>query len=456
MQSIHRDVVVIGAGATGLTVATELEERGLSVAVLEARDRVGGRLLTTTRDGQFFELGGQWFSPDQDALQETLERLGLESFERHRDGENIYIGPDREPKRYLGDVFPTSSATESEIDKLTELVESLVSEIDPAEPWSHPRAAELDAISFGAWLGQHSTDEEAVRNVTLFIASAMLTKPGHSFSVLQALQMAASAGSFANLIDPDWVLDRRVVGGFHKIPERLAAELSPEDLFLSSPVHSIEWSNDSVTARSKDHRVQARWAVIAVPPNVQGKISFQPALPASRLQSLQHQSMGQVIKVQARYSEPFWRPEGLSGTAFSPYETVHEAYDNTAVDEHGGTLVGFVSDVVADALLASNAAERRRAILQSFAAYFGPKALQPIAYCESDWADEEWTAGAYGTSFDIGGLTRYGADQTKPIGPLRFGSSDIAGEGYMHVDGAIRVGRKLAAEIATEVDSLSV
>ena len=94
MTEITRDVVIIGAGAAGLTAANELRKAGLSVAVLEARDRVGGRLWTDVIDGAMLEIGGQWVSPDQDALIETIADLGLETYERYREGDSVYVGPD--------------------------------------------------------------------------------------------------------------------------------------------------------------------------------------------------------------------------------------------------------------------------------------------------------------------------------------------------------------------------
>ncbi|KAA0084578.1 FAD-dependent oxidoreductase [Mycolicibacterium sp. P9-64] len=450
MQSIERDVVIVGAGATGLTAADALQKAGRSVIVLEARDRVGGRLWTSEIDGQFFEIGGQWISPDQSALLQTLDELGLATYERHRAGDSVYIGSIGTAKRFTGDIFPSSPRTEAEIERLITLMDGFVSELDPAAPWDHPRAHEFDQIPFRSWLEQQSDDIEALDNVALFIASAMLTKPAYTFSLLQALQMAASAGSFQHLVDADFVLDRRVIGGLQQVPIRLANRLAPEDLRLSQPVERVHWSRDAVSVETGDLTVSARHVVVAVPPNLYHRIQYTPTLPHLRAQSHQHQSMGLVIKVQATYDVPFWREAGLSGTAFGPYQLVHEAYDNTNYGESRGTLVGFVSDLKADALLRLAAADRRLAILESLAEYFGPSALEPVAYYESDWAGEAWTHGAYGTSFDLGGLTRYGSEQLKPIGPIRFGSSDLAAEGYMHVEGAIRVGRRLAQEILAD------
>jgi len=447
MEKLDRDVVIVGAGATGLTAAVRLREAGLSVVVLEARDRVGGRLLTDDIEGQMYEVGGQWVSPDQTALLETLDELGLDTYPRYRDGESVYVGRDGDARRFTGDIFPASERTQAEIERLIGILDPLVAQVDVAAPWDHPSAAHFDHVSFDAWLREQSDDAEARDNIALFIADAMLTKPAHAFSLLQALLMAASAGSFSNLVDADFILDRRVVGGLQQVPLLLAESLAPGDLRLSQPVRTIEWSDSGATVHTDTLSVSSRHVIVAVPPNLYSRIDYSPPLPRLRQQMQQHQSLGLVIKVHATYATPFWRAAGLSGTAFSPYQVVHEAYDNSNHGEERGTLVGFVSDEKADALFRLSAAERKAAILASLAAYYGPEALEPAVYYESDWAAEEWTQGAYAASFDLGGLTRYGALQLQPVGAMRFGSSDLAAEGYQHVDGAIRVGRRLAAEV---------
>ncbi|GAA3617833.1 NAD(P)/FAD-dependent oxidoreductase [Kineosporia mesophila] len=437
------DVVVVGAGVTGLTAATRLTKAGHSVVVLEARDRIGGRLWTDTIDGVRLELGGQWVSPDQSALLETLDELGLKTFSRYREGSSVYVGRDGVRRTFDGAAFPVSEYTEAEVDRLTVLLDQLAGQMDPLSPWDLPGAAELDRISFSTWLEQQTDDVEARDNIALYIGPAMLTKPAHSFSALSAVLMAASAGSFSHLVDADFILDQRVEGGLQQVPLLLAGQLG-DRVITGTPVTSIAWDADGATVNGT---WRAKRVIVAVPPTLVSRIGFSPSLPPVHMQARQHTSFGIVLKLHITYPTPFWREDGLSGTAFSPYQVVHESYDNTNHDETRGTLVGFVSDENADELLRLSPDERRARTLASLAAYYGEKALEPEAYYESQWMAEEWTAGAYATSFDIGGLTRYGATLREPVGPLSFGTSDVAGLGFQHVDGAIRVGRMLADSI---------
>lgn len=485
MEKLKRDVVIVGAGPAGLMAARTAKKKGLSVAVLEARNRVGGRTWNgKVADDKgvehFIEIGGQWISPDQTRLTELVRELGLTTFPRYRDGKSIYVSPDGTRHEYEGVTFPASEKTISEMEKLIGRLDELAAEIDPQKPWEHPQAQELDRISFRNWLEQLSDDAEAIDNVSIYVASGMLTKPSYTFSTLQALLMASSAGSFSNLVDEDFILDRRVVGGMQSVSLTMAKELG-EDIFLGNPVRSITWSdidpdtaddlNDviadvrngvahngeagDVIVKSDDLEVHAKFVILAVPPNLYSRINYLPPLPRDQHVAHQHISMGLVIKVHAVYDTPFWREEGLSGTGFAGGRLVQEVYDNTNYFSDGedsyGTLVGFVSDIYAEQMWALPPEERKEAILEAMAAFLGPKTKEPIAFYLSDMAAEEWTRGAYATSYDLGGLSRWGHLQNQPTGPIYYACSDIAGVGYQHVDGAIRIGEAVALQIAEQI-----
>ncbi len=440
------DTVVIGGGVTGLVAAWRLVEAGQDVVVLEARDRVGGRLRNERHEGSLFEIGGQWVSPDQDVLKELLDELDLETYLRHRDGASLYVDRGGEAKRFTGEDLPVSAETAAAIEQLTKTLDALTAEIDPDRPWDHPDAERLDHVTFQQWLLDQCDDVEARDNIALYIGPAMLTKPAWSFSALQALLMAASAGSFQHLVDADFILDRRVVGGLASVPLELARRLG-DRVRLSQDVTAIEYGDDGATVVVGQERISARRVILAVPPPLVRRIRFTPELPAEHRHAREHQSFGLVIKVQAEYSTPFWREQGLSGTGFGPYQLVHEVYDNTPDGSTTGHLVGFVSDEEADRVGALSDDGRRDQVLGSLAAYFGEATLTPITYVESDWQHQELTGGAYGTSFDVGGLTRYGRVLRQPVGPIEFGTSDVSGLGFQHVDGAVRVGAEIANTI---------
>ncbi len=159
-------------------------------------------------------------------------------------------------------------------------------------------------------------------------------------------------------------------------------------------------------------------------------------------------SQGSINKVLAVYETPFWREEGLSGQGFAPYELVRELYDNSPPSASAGVLTTFLAGENAESAGRLSEADRRRRVLEGMAKYVGPRALEPVDYIEPDWSGQRWTRGAYGTSFGPGGLTRFGEDIRRPVGPIHWACTDIAGVGHIHMEGAIRSGRRAARACA--------
>ncbi len=193
--------------------------------VLEARDRVGGRVLNTEIGGEPNELGGQWVAPYQTEMHALLAELGLELFHSYREGDHVYLDADGVLHRYHGDDAPLAESSATAYDAAVAKLDAIAAELDPEAPWSHPQAGELDAISFEQWLAAEVDDTLARDLLRAFMAGGYMTKPAETFSLLGALATVAGAGSVANLFEPDLCLHSRVVGGSQLIPLRLAERL---------------------------------------------------------------------------------------------------------------------------------------------------------------------------------------------------------------------------------------
>ncbi len=445
--SHEADVVVVGAGIAGLTAATRLAGHGHDVVVLEARDRVGGRVFNATIGGEPNELGGQWIAPYQSAAHEMLRDLGIGLFDSYREGEHVFIGPDAQPVRFQGNAEPLDGPSSHAYADAVAKLDKLAAQLDPESPWDHEDAAEWDGVTFESWLRTEVEDTLARDLLRAFLAGGFMTKPATCFSLLSGVATIAGAGSVDNLFEPDLCLHSRVVGGSQIIPIRLAERLGHDRVHLSAPVRACRYSDGHVTVRADAITVDARHAVFAIGPNLTSRIAWDPPLPPWRMRLEQDISQGSVMKVLAVYDEPFWRADGLSGQAFAPYQLVRELYDNTPPAGAPGVLCTFISGEHCERAERMDPATRRSAILDGMAAFQGPKARTAVDFIELNWSAEEWTRGAYAATFAVGGLSRFGPDLRRPIGPIHWASSDLAGVGHMHMEGAIRSGSAAADEI---------
>ena len=180
-NELTRDVVIIGAGPSGLTAAYRLQQAGHTVAVLEARERVGGRTWNNHIDGAFLEIGGQWISPDQTVLTELVEELGLQTFSRYREGENLYRDPDVTMHRYSGDMFPANEHTQQEMKRLIKVLDELAAEIGAEKPWAHPKAANLIQSAFTIGSANNPTMKKHVTILgSSLLAACLLSRLMHS------------------------------------------------------------------------------------------------------------------------------------------------------------------------------------------------------------------------------------------------------------------------------------
>ena len=432
---MHVDTVVVGAGMAGLSAALMLTKAGQNCVVLEARDRVGGRAWSETRpDGTVVDHGGQWVGVTQTRMLELIEELGVDLFPSYDEGiGNRSLGGKEQEFVRLADMF-------------TDL-EAMAHELPQDAPWTHPRAAEWDSQSFYTWLDKRFGDTNA-RKLASLVVSALFTAEPQEISLLHWLIYIRSAGSIAQLTEvPGGAQEFRFVKGSQELAKRMAEEIGQQKILLASPVRFIRQSDSGVEVVTDNRTIAADRVIVAAPIAVVERIGFTPPLPANRVQ-LHHRAIpGTVIKIHCVYDQPFWRERGSNGRNLSDSGPVTVTFDNSPSDERSGVIVGFVEGDPARDFRQLSADERRKVAMKCFVDFFGPEAANPKDYVETDWSNEEWTRGCFGSNFPTGAWTRYGDLLTKPVGRIHWAGAETSLVWMNYFEGAVRSGERAAQEI---------
>ena len=441
------DVLIVGAGLAGLVAARDLIAAGRSVLVLEARDRVGGRIVNEPLgDGKVVEMGGQWAGPTQDRLLAVASELGIETFPTYDTGKKV-LHFNGKRGTYGGTIPRISPLVLADVGQAQGRLEALAKRVPTNAPWTARNADKLDGQTFATWIRRNTATRSARMLLTLGAEAVFAAEPG-DLSMLHVLFYSHAAGSFQRLIDTTGGAQQdRFVGGSALIADRLAAALG-DVVRLSAPVTRIEVASDGgVTATTPAGRFESRRVIVTAPPLLAGRIDYEPALPHWREQLTQRTPMGSVIKCQVVYDEPFWRADGLSGQATGDGEGTRVVFDNSPPDGSPGILLAFLEGDEARRLGREPAAVRRRAVIDSLVRYFGPLAGKPERYLERDWQQERWTGGCYGTLFGPNVWTRYGHALSAPVGPIHWAGTETATVWAGYMDGAVRSGERAAAEV---------
>ncbi|HEX6229286.1 MAG TPA: flavin monoamine oxidase family protein [Solirubrobacterales bacterium] len=469
-ETVECDVAVVGAGLAGLVAARALSENGLRPLVVEARDRVGGRLLNEgIGEGKVVEVGGQWIGPTQDRIAVLAGELGVGTFPTHDEGRHlIEIGGKR--SSYTG------ALTEARVGLLRELspaisplavldleqararLDRMARQVPLEAPWTAPKAANWDSQTFATWIRRNARTAAARALLELATEGVWAAEPA-DVSLLHVLFYTHSGSGFNSLIGTGGGAQQdRFHGGSQRIAELLAEGLGEERVRLGSPVRRIEQGDRGVVLRAagadgapEGLAVRARRAIIAVPPTLAGRISYDPPLPAQRDQLTQRMPQGTVIKTMAVYERPFWREEGLSGQAVTDVGPARVVFDNSPPDGNPGVLLGFLEGRLARRWGARPPSERREAILSGHARLFGEGAAKPERFIERVWSEEEWTRGCYGCLMTTGGWTEYGSALRAPIGLLHWAGAETATVWNGYMDGAVQSGERAAAEVVSEL-----
>ncbi len=440
------DVLVVGAGLAGLTAARELAAAGRSVLVLEARDRIGGRIVNEDiGDGKIVEMGGQWVGPTQDKLLGLAAELGVGTFPTYDTGRKV-LHFNGKRGTYAGAIPRISPLVLIDVGQAQARLEALAKKVPTDAPWAAVNAERLDGQTFETWIRRNTVSTSARKLLALAAEAVFAAEPG-DVSMLHVLFYSHASGSFQQLIDTTGGAQQdRFTGGSALIAQRLAENLG-NIVRLNTAVGGIEVAGDTVTATTAAGQFEGRQIIVTGPPLLAGRIHYQPALPAWRDQLTHRTPMGSVIKCQVIYDEPFWRADGLSGQATGDTAGPRVVFDNSPPDGTPGILLAFLEGDEARRLGREPLEVRRQIVIDSLARYFGPRAGKPERYLELDWQQEKWTGGCYGTLFGPNVWTRYGHALREPVGPIHWAGTETASVWSGYMDGALRSGERAAADV---------
>ena len=455
----HVDVVVVGAGISGLVAARKIRRQGRSVLVVEARDRVGGRILNhELRNGSVIESGGAFVGPTQGHIKRLAKELGVETFKEYVEGNNIYVkqtpaGGTAIP--YTGTIPPDPTIL-PDAGKIQEQIDMMAAEIDVSAPWAHPKADEWDRQSFDDWLRRQTANPD-VRDLVLCYTQAAFGADGLDFSLLFLVWYIACSGDEKNVGTFERssgtagaAQDSRFVGGSQLVPLRMAKQLG-DRVALNAPVRRIRQDATGVDVHTDRGTVRAKRVVVACPPRFVLDIDWSPLLPPRRAQLLQRMPMGALMKCDAVYKTPFWRKDGLSGSGLNTKGAVRTSFDNSPPDGSVGVLLSFVGGSVWDKYGNMPLAKRRKAVLEGFAAIVGEKALHPIQYVEHDWTHERWTQGSPIAIQVPGAISSYGHTIREPFRRVHWAGTETSTFWCGYMDGAVRAGERAALEVLDQL-----
>ncbi len=434
-------VIVIGAGIAGLTAASQLAARGIDVVVLEARDRVGGRMHgIQIAPGNWVDAGAAYLGHRHTALKALLAEHAIATVPTAMRGDSRFAlaGP---PVRCPGRFPPLRAIA---LGEMFELLDALTKAVNIDAPWLGPDAARLDSITAAQWAAEHLTHPDARLFFPLFLGEMMAADPADVSVLHMAFYLRSGGGiKFLNAFEGG-AQEERIDRGAHALCEALAARLG-DRVRLGSPVHAIHQDRGSVTVHSRRGTFEGTAAIVALAPLLADRIEYTPGLDARRAGA--RTAPGCAIKVHLIYPRPLWREHGLSGWSVSSDGPMLSTVDDSPPDASAGVLTGFVTGAEARQFAALSPERQQAAALAQTSRLF-PDLPSPVGVHVTDWVNAEYSRGCYAALFGPGDWMRHGPHLQRPHGRVHWAGTETSLEFFGLMEGAIRSGHRAAGEVS--------
>lgn len=438
------DVIVIGAGISGLRCASLLKKAGLDVKVLEARDRVGGRTYAELYKNSFVDLGGQWIGPQQLRINWLLEQYGMVKIPQYDTGKTVIeLGGSHQV--YDG-VYPKA------FDQCLEALDKMAAQIHPVHPWEGDNAQAWDKLTVHSWIQSTFSSKSGVLPDHTGIRGILASEPSE-VSLLFWLWYIRAAGCMRVLSNTEGgAQQNKVKDSVWSLSLALYRELGSTCIRLKTAVQSIHQQSNNVLVRTiNGQRFKAGRVVIAMAPALAAHITHIPQLPSPREYLQQRLPMGGAIKIIIWYKRAFWRDAGFSGLAISDKNDLQLVYDGCTQTKQGilqPALVAFILGSASWYWSSKDVSERQKSVLKALKRIFKCKeALQPLKVIEKDWCIDPWTRGAYTGIAAPGTISTAGYAMRKPVGRVHWAGTETAIQWPGYMEGACEAAERVTAEI---------
>ena len=441
----NRTVTVIGAGLAGLSAAYDLQRAGWQVTVLDARDRVGGRVysLRDFSNGLVAEGGGEFIAESHKRMLAYADQFHLQlgsagSWQSQAEDWGAFdgrAGP-------MSDAGIWGANLNVEVEKIWRaLVEMGELVPDPHTPQAARGAENLDMKSTADWINALDAHPLAKQDFIQHIRSEYTCEPEqHSL-----LDLARNVSMYYTTMERE--MNYRVIGGNDLIPRALAKTLS--DVRLNAPVTSVRARPDGVAVYyqqgNSHYTISSAFAILAIPLTTARLIEFNPPLPEAHQKMVNHVSYGAVTKVLIEYRKRFWDEKGWNGHITTDAPIVLTWHATSHIENEYGILTVYTGGRPGAKLAALSAEERVRVAVAEIEKIFPGSSDLIECTATVAWPKEPYTRGSY-AALAPGEVTAHWKTLFEPAGRLLFAgehATDI--QGFM--EGAVESGQRTARMI---------